>query len=39
LRFIAIADEDRQGLKSLLTRLRSRGAQSISHPFPQLERL
>jgi len=39
LRFIAIADEDRQRLKSLLTRLRSRGTQSISHPFPQLERL
>ena len=39
LRFIAIADEDRRRLKSLLTRLRSHGAQSISHPFPQLERL
>jgi hypothetical protein len=38
LRFIAIADEDRRRLKSSLTRLRSRGAQSISHPFPQLER-
>jgi hypothetical protein len=39
LRFIAVAENDRQRLKALLTRLRSRGAHPVSHPFPQLEQL
>jgi hypothetical protein len=39
LRFIAVAENDRQRLKALLTRLRSCGARPVSHPFPQLERL
>lgn len=39
LRFIALAENDRQRLKALLTRLRTRGAHLGSHPFPQLEQL
>jgi heterodisulfide reductase subunit C len=39
LRFIALAENDRQRLKALLTRLRTRGAHPSSHPFPQLEQL
>lgn len=39
LRFTALGDNDRQRLKTVLARLRTRGAISSSHPFPQLERL
>jgi hypothetical protein len=39
LKLVAVGDNDRQRLKALLTRLRSRGAHSSSHPFPQLEQL
>jgi hypothetical protein len=39
LRFVAVGDNDRQRLRALLARLRNRGAQSNSHPFPQLEQL
>jgi hypothetical protein len=34
-----VGDNDRQRLRALLARLRNRGAQSTSHPFPQLEQL
>jgi hypothetical protein len=39
LKLVAVGDNDRQRLKALLTRLRSRGAHSSAHPFPQLEQL
>jgi hypothetical protein len=39
LRFLVVAENDRQRLKALLTRLRSGGAKPGSHPFPQLEQL
>src|SRR5580692_9992508 len=39
LRFIVLAEQDRQRLRALLARLRARSAHPSTHPFPQLEQI